>query len=273
MPSKEQGTPGQHLNYDTLAEEYNRRYEESSDTGISAALNRLVRQTKPQRILEAGCGTAHWLRKIQPTGNYNSVRPFLRTGLDLSFGMLSQAEREADYLPLVQGQAEILPFRTNVFDLVYCVNAVHHFSDPAAFILEAKRILQTGGRLAILGNNPHDPHTRWYVYDYFEDIYKKDLKRFPTKQALTSWIHAAGFTNLEWSIAEHIHAPWVGKTVFDDPFLEKNMTSQLAALSEAAYRQGIRKIQAAIEDAIQAGEEIVFQTELDIYILTAVAPD
>lgn len=269
MPPEKHNPSRKSLDYDALAADYNRRYEANENHGIEDALQTTVRKTHARRILEAGCGTAHWLGKLQPEASHASAFSPIRIGLDLSFGMLSQAERKAGHLSLAQGTAEALPFRKNAFDLVTCVNAIHHFSDPAAFILEAKRVLLPGGTLAILGNNPHNPHTQWYVYDYFEGVYQRDLKRFPAAEALTGWLLAAGFENLQWGIAERIRIPFIGEAVFDDPFLHKNATSQLAALSENAYREGIRRMRAAIAKAEQAGEKIIFQTELDIYILTA----
>ena len=268
QPGKRQTNP-QRLNYDNIAPEYNRRFEAKENPGMEAALQKLVKQTHAERILEVGCGTAHWLEKLSAVGNIDVTHCRALTGLDFSFGMLSQARRETHFFSLVHGQAEQLPFQAAAFDLVYCVNAIHHFSNPAAFVHETQRVLQPKGTIAILGNNPHSPNTRWYAYDFFEGIYKRDLKRFPTKEMLESWLQSAGFVNLQWDVAEHIHAPWIGEEVFQDPFLQKNATSQLASLSDAAYQKGIRRIQAAIEKAEKDGEEIIFHTELDIYILTA----
>ncbi|MBN9392436.1 MAG: class I SAM-dependent methyltransferase [Chloroflexi bacterium] len=44
--------------------------------------------------------------------------------------MFEQARQLDPEIPLVQGRAEQLPFGDNLFDLLFCANAVHHFTDP-----------------------------------------------------------------------------------------------------------------------------------------------
>ncbi len=122
------------VNYDELASGYDRRYAASPLSGVGAALESLVKSINAQRLLEAGCGTGHWLSLLQPvrSGVY---------GLDLSLGMLTEAKRRAKDLRLVRGRATELPFGAQAFDLIFCVNAIHHFGDPRAFIFEARRLI------------------------------------------------------------------------------------------------------------------------------------
>lgn len=100
-------------------------------------------------------------------------------GLDLSLGMLRQAV--ADEVPdgstllLCNSCASRLPYIVGSFDLVFCVNALHHFRLPERFIMEARRVLKPDGRLAIVGLNPHDPSVNWYIYDYFEGVFEETL--------------------------------------------------------------------------------------------------
>lgn len=73
-----------------------------------------------------------------------------------------------------------------------------------------------------------------------------DLRRFPSSGTLLDWMLAAGFVRTEWRVADHIHQEFVGQEVLDNPFTQKDGSSQLALLSNAAYAEGLDRIQAAI---------------------------
>jgi ubiquinone/menaquinone biosynthesis C-methylase UbiE len=225
----------------------------------------LVHELGARRILEAGCGTGHWLAAMHAPGRD-------LYGLDPSIGMLIQARRRHVPLHLVQGHARRLPFPSESFDLVYCVNALHHFHDPPAFVGQAYRLLRPGGALAIAGTDPHGHRESWYVYHYFEGTYETDLNRFPTWETVWDWLVAAGFARLSLAEVEHISAPKQGRQVLADPFLQKNACSQLALLSDEAYRAGLHRIEAALAQAEAGGEILVFQTDIVIEMLTGLKP-
>lgn len=56
-------------------------------------------------------------------------------GLDPSFELLKRSEGF-----VVQGVAESLPFRDDVFDVVLCVSAIHNFDDPVRAVEEMLRV-------------------------------------------------------------------------------------------------------------------------------------
>jgi ubiquinone/menaquinone biosynthesis C-methylase UbiE len=39
------------------------------------------------------------------------------------------------------------------FDRLFCVNALHHFRDKRAFVVEARRVLRRGGRMMTIGRS------------------------------------------------------------------------------------------------------------------------
>lgn len=267
-----------HVDYDRLASTYNQRFGESDDrSGTTEALLNVVHELgaalgRAPRVLEVGCGTGKWLADLSPAS------PGL-FGLDLSMGMLRQARRQQVSLSLSRGQAERLPFPARSFDLVYCVNAIHHFDRPAAFVSEACRLLRPGGRLAVIGMDPHGRRESWYVYRYFEGVYETDLRRFPSWAQIAGWMSATGCCPtsawgirqglaVECRVVDRIWSPKTGRAVLDDPFLRQESCSQLVLLSREAYQAGLRRIEAALDEAEAAGETLVFPVDTPLAMIS-----
>lgn len=249
------------VNYDRIASSYNDRYQVNRLPAVERALVEFVRKKQPRRILEVGCGTGRWLNSIGSMADGVF-------GLDLSYGMLTQARKENPNLNLVRGRAGVLPFVNQSFDLVFCVNALHHFSDQRGFIIETGALLKNCGGLAIIGQTPKDRRNRWYIYDYFEGTYETDLRRFHTWETIMEWMECNDYKEIHLSPVETIIDHKYGRDVLKDPFLHKNAVSQLALLSNQAYRKGLMQIQKAIDVAETRGETLTFQTELRLDMLT-----
>ena len=118
--------------------------------------------------------------------------------------------------------------------------------------------------MAVIGLDPHVSHTSWYVYHYFEGTYQTDTNRFPTRENLQIWMEEAGFEHIEWRVAEQIKRSWFGQDVFNDPFLKKESTSQLALLSDDVYASGMRRIAADLALAESDGRVLEFPSDLEL---------
>ncbi|MFT3890104.1 MAG: class I SAM-dependent methyltransferase [Anaerolineales bacterium] len=253
------------LNYDQIATEYNQRYPSQQPTQRGLALLALAKQVKAEKILEVGSGTGFWLNLLHQVtvGLY---------GFDYSAGMIAQARKQPAPLQLARGTAIRLPYRDNSFEMVYCVDAIHHFIDHHAFIREAFRVLKPGGALAIIGFDPHEETTNWYIYDYFENTFDNDIRRYPSSGSVLHWLRKEGFKNISSQIAEHIMNVHVGTSVFRDPYLKQTATSQLALLSDDVYQAGIQKMRAAIAEAEEREERISFCSDFFIKMYTGYKP-
>ncbi len=249
------------LNYDRFASNYDQRYAARSYPGILAALSQLVRETRAENVLEVGCGTGHWLREIKRLG-------FSARGLDPSLAMLKQARDHRESGEVLCGVAEALPLSAGAFDLVFCVNAFHHFREPETFLSEAARVLKPRGRLAVIGLDPHQPGTRWYLYESFPGVRDRDLARYRPHRRLAEMLRAAGFQSVSASEVEPLSHRFVGGEVWSDPFLEKDSTSQLMWLSDAGYAAGLSRIREAIVRAGAAGLQAEFAVHLSIFMVT-----
>ncbi|MGC9356270.1 MAG: class I SAM-dependent methyltransferase [Anaerolineae bacterium] len=245
------------VNYDEVAPTYNQRYADGEIDGVARHLFALVKDLEAERVLEVGCGTGHWLHRLSP------LLPEV-CGLDLSRGMLSQMESR-EGLCRAQGRGGRLPFVDAAFDLVYCVNAIHHFEEQRAFVFEARRLLRSCGALAVVGSVPQGRFDSWYVYKYFPGTYATDLRRFPSWGTVLDWMVDAGFETATLQLVRHVVDPKLGRAVLDDPFLQKNSASQLILLSDEDYAEGLRRIRADLAAAEAAGENLVFNVDLKIY--------
>jgi ubiquinone/menaquinone biosynthesis methyltransferase len=123
------------------------------------ALVATVRAKPGDRVLDCATGTGMVARALARAYGCRVV------GLDQSAEMLTAGS--ANPGPLVRAQGERLPFGDESFDHVTCTYLLRYVDDPAAAIRELARVLNSGGRLAVLEFGV--PQTRiwfwlWRVY-------------------------------------------------------------------------------------------------------------
>jgi SAM-dependent methyltransferase len=112
-----------------------------------------------RRILEVGSGSAMCSRWLLQQGAHP-------VALDVSAGMLRHARRAARLtgleVPLVQADAQYLPFAGAAFDLAFTAfGAVPFVADSARVMREVARVLRPGGRWVFSANHP----MRWIFPD------------------------------------------------------------------------------------------------------------
>lgn len=76
-------------------------------------------------------------------------------GLDLSSQMISEAQKEKelrgiDNVSFVVSKADDVAYPNESFDLIYCLNALHHFPHHNVFLTEINRLLKPNGKLILL---------------------------------------------------------------------------------------------------------------------------
>lgn len=248
------------VNYDEIADTYDRRYAVDSLDGIARTLERLALDLDAERVLEVGCGTGRWLDALAAT-------PGTVIGLDASPGMLRRAQERDKNLRLVCAHAERLPLAVGQFDLLFVVNALHHFAGQVNFIGRAWELLRPGGAFALVGFDPR-AHSDWYLYQYFDGTYDLDVGRMPSSATLRRWLRETGFEDVAQRVVEEVDVTRRGREVLDDPFLQKEATSELALLSDEAYEAGLSRIKDAIKAAEQDGGQVSFTARID-FVLTS----
>jgi SAM-dependent methyltransferase len=163
--------------------------------------------------------------------------------------MIARASIAAPNARLVRAAAERLPWRDATFDRLYCVNALHHFSDRARFFAEARRVLRPGGGLLTIGKDPHAERDSWWVYDYFPETADIDRDRFARVRTLRGELALAGFGWAESYECDRIEAALSARDAFATGAVDRAYTSQLAVLTDEELERGIARIRAADADA------------------------
>lgn len=261
--------------YDAVAERYDVRYGRYSYAGVRDTVLSFLGDATA--VLEVGCGTGHWLAEIgtrlKPSpfedcaddGNAKaSARQWL-AGIDPSTQMLDRARRAAPAAQLVRARAEALPWRDQAFDRVFCVNALHHFTDREHFFAEARRVLRPGGGLLSIGKDPHREGDTWWVYDYFEETRAIDRVRYAPVKTLRGEIARAGFAWAESLEADHIEIMVPAAEALAegaDGVVTPSFTSQLTVLSGEEFARGVDKMRQA--DAA-AGGALQLVTDFKLY--------
>lgn len=100
-----------------------------------------------EHLLEIGCGGGLLLREALAAGA-------CATGLDHSESMVDLAREVAPEADIVLATAENLPFADETFDAVAMSIVFFFLDDPVLALRECRRVLRSGGRLAIYTTAP-----------------------------------------------------------------------------------------------------------------------
>ncbi len=103
------------------------------------------------RYLDLGCSTGLYTRNLaRALGDGGEV-----VGIDISPSMLKEAARRSRKMgaasSLARADAHNLPFADASFSGAVCGGTLNELGDPARALRETRRVLEPGGRLAIMG--------------------------------------------------------------------------------------------------------------------------
>ncbi len=165
----------------------------------------LLMHLKPgMGVLDLGCGPGSIT-----IGLARYVAPAEAVGIDQSEEALAAARALAIDQNVGNGRFERAstderPFEDDTFDVVYAHQILQHLADPVAALTEARRVLRSGGYLAVrdadygtMTHHPHDP-----VLDHWLRVYHQVARENGGEpdagRRLMQWVRDAGF--------EHLHA-------------------------------------------------------------------
>lgn len=120
-----------------------RGYEERV---IGVELDKELRHCRPKSALEAGCGNSPWLPYLATRyGLEVTGIDYAEKGCELARQRLDTASVKGSIL--CRDLFSLTPEETGVFDFVYSLGVVEHFSDPANAIKKLLEFVSPGGTL------------------------------------------------------------------------------------------------------------------------------
>lgn len=135
------------------------RYTTSSYHTVAPDLDGMLAATElcgRERLLDVGTGTGHTALAFAPHVAEVVALDLTPAMLDEARGLASQ--RGVANVRFEPGDAMALPYPDASFDVVTCRVCAHHFSDPAAAVREAARVLRGDGTLLLADSvSPEDP--------------------------------------------------------------------------------------------------------------------
>jgi SAM-dependent methyltransferase len=109
----------------------------------------LIRPVPDGRYLDLGCSAGLYTRSLARDLDADVV------GIDIAPSMLREADRRARLTgtkpSFVRANAQNLPFFDGAFSGAVCGGSLNEFGNPARVLRETHRVLESGGRLAIMG--------------------------------------------------------------------------------------------------------------------------
>ncbi|MCD6522208.1 MAG: class I SAM-dependent methyltransferase [Candidatus Diapherotrites archaeon] len=104
----------------------------------SGILNMLSKTNLNGKILDVGMGTGLFEDYLKGKGIHVDVK-----GIEIDKKMMDEARKKGYDVAL--GSAEELPFESNSFDLVICIDTIHAVRDKERAIREIMRVLKPNG--------------------------------------------------------------------------------------------------------------------------------
>ena len=100
-------------------------------------------------MLDAGCGAGRHSDIALQLNPRNLVCVDLSHAVDLCRQNLLDAGRSINSVTFAQADISNLPFKTNSFDVVYCMGVIQHTPNPLHTLCELVRVLKPSGRIIV----------------------------------------------------------------------------------------------------------------------------
>lgn len=230
------------IDYDKVSKVY-----DNVRVGDPEMVHQILQGVKLRReslVLDVGCGTGN------NTILFAETSPARIIGLDFSFGMLEKAIEKTNHVPLVQAPADVLPFSSGVFQLVFMTEVIHHLPDPDSSIKDIFRVLEYGGSICVVTQS-HNQIDGRMTSRFFPASAEIDKKRYPDTNVIQASMFKAGFK--ETMPKEYMFRP----TQLGEEYLQTVQNrgySMLHKISTADYERGL----ADLKTAFATGEKLTY---------------
>ena len=163
---------------------------------VENAMQGILGPAHVKTLVDLGTGTGRALQILAPLADQ-------AIGIDSSREMIAIARANLEknalrHAQVRQGDLYALPFANGSTDLVIIHQVLHYLDDPARALIEARRILHTGGRLLIVDFAPHD-------LEVLRSEHAHRRLGISTEQ-ITTWFNRAGLTLQQHEL---LPPPWL----------------------------------------------------------------
>jgi ubiquinone/menaquinone biosynthesis C-methylase UbiE len=122
---------------------WEKRYHKRRAKIVERILSKELKSRNCDLLLDAGCGTGEISKSLKTVGKHV-------VGLDISSTYLKRSKGNLNVL--VQGDLEMLPFRSEAFDFVLCADVIEHVQNFDKAITELFRV----GKKYVLITTPNE---------------------------------------------------------------------------------------------------------------------
>lgn len=176
------------------------------------------------RVLEVACGRGGFVRELSRVGA-------CVTGCDFSLAALRFGREKLRALAdgrssaLVQGDAQLLPFAAESFDIVVSCETIEHIPDVKSALREMLRVVRYGGKLFLTSPNYFNLMGLYDLYANLRHPGRKDDQPFDRRQwflQIRRYVRNAGWTILRSDGTVHQLPIMPGHNPVELQFVESN---------------------------------------------------
>ncbi|MBM3524300.1 MAG: methyltransferase domain-containing protein [Alphaproteobacteria bacterium] len=139
--------------FDSYASTWHDRLAQHSYATRYRVVARLIAGVAPRRVLDIGCGTGDYCRLFDASVDY--------VGYDFSDNMIAECRRRYPAFRFELGDAESIPERDGLADLVLDVGVLEYYEDPRRHLRELARVTRPGGSVVITVPNAENVTRAW----------------------------------------------------------------------------------------------------------------
>jgi len=208
---------------------------------------------KLQHIVDLGCGTGRYCEAL---ALYFGAEV---TAVDPSQRMLEHARRKATCgrVRFLAAPGERIPIADGAADLVFMSMVVHHLADITGTARECRRILRSGGVVAVRNSTLDTPSPE---LDFFPGLRALTESEMPSRREIIAAFEAAGFATATHRLVRQVLAPsWHAYAAK----MALKATSFISRLAEADFEAGISALRC--HAARIAGEQEVAM-DIDFFV-------